>query len=47
MTRFVTSNRRDHPESTLDMRRPGIIKGAILPVTRRPVDNMVVAPTST
>ena len=26
------------------MRRPGIVKGTILPATRRPIDNMIVHP---
>lgn len=34
------------PEHMLDMRRPDIVKGTIVPVSRRAIDNMIVAPTS-
>ena len=44
---MIRSHTKTTPEGALDMRRPGIVKGTILPVTRRPIDNMIVHPTST
>jgi hypothetical protein len=42
----LKQNRDTAEDATFDMRRPGIVKGTIVPVSRFNMRNFVVAPTS-
>ena len=47
MARFKNSNRTAARDAAIvDLRRPGIVKGAIVPVSRHPIENLVFSPTS-
>ena len=47
MARFTNSNRVAAEEArVIDTRRPGMVQGGLVPVSRRPIDNLVFSPTS-
>lgn len=46
MKHDVKQTKEPMQDRTLDMRRPGIVKGGIVPVSRSAFNNMIVAPTS-
>ena len=47
MARFANSNRiAAEAAAVVDLRRPGIVQGGLVPVSRRPIDNLVFFPTS-